>query len=102
MDVVKYEDEIYLADIIDLKEDASSVSYNRTYAFYDYEKIKALDGKVVTQRDIDRCVVFTKHITGTKLPFKEVEDLPKVRMNVEIVKVMRVEVAKPKTVYGFN
>ena len=101
MEVVNYNGDIYLADVIDSKEGADSVSYNRTYKFYDYDRIKALDGKVVTENELDKYAVFTEHVTGTKLPFKEVEDLPSIRVKVEIVKVMTVEVAKPKTIYTF-
>jgi len=41
MEVVNYNGDIYLADVIDSKEGADSVSYNRTYKFYDYDRIKA-------------------------------------------------------------
>lgn len=101
MEVVNYKGDIYLADITNSRESADSVSYDRTYAFYDYGKIKALDGKVITEKELDKYVVFTERVTGTKLPFKEVKDLPEVRVKVEVVKVMTVEVAKPKTIYTF-
>lgn len=104
MEVVKYEDKIYLVDIIDSREDESSISYNRTYAFYDYDTIKKLEDTNIFEEDMRKNILFTKYITGTKLPFEKVNNIPPIQVETKIIKLLKVKVAKPVTVtkYEFN
>lgn len=102
MEVVKYDGIICLADIIEINEDEWSTSYNRTYAFYDYHEVVKLEGKHVSEKDIDRCILSTKHVTGTELPFKRVDSFPPILIETKVVKVLTVKVAKPKTTYTFD
>lgn len=104
MEVVNFNGEIYLADIIELKESHESISYNRTYAFYDYDTIKKLDGMSLDEEELNKYILFTHKVTGTELPFKKVTDIQPIKVETKIVKIrtMTIKVGKPITKYTFD
>lgn len=92
MEVVKFEEEVYLASIIKNYESAGSCSYDREVAFYDYKKLLKLDGKSVSEKKLGKLKVFSKRIQGTKLPYEELAEYAPVTLRE--VKSYKVEVAK--------
>lgn len=102
MEVVEYKDKLYLANIVKSNERDFDTSYNRTYDFYDYDAIKKLDGQKIEYKDLKKYLLFSEHITGTKLPFKRVGNLPPVKIEEEVVTYVTVKVGKPVTNYTFD
>lgn len=92
MEVVKYNNKLYLAVVVNNHESSGSCAYDREVSFYDYQGLLKLKDKTISKVKLDKLLVFTERIQGVTLPYEAVEN--RAPVNLKKVERYKIEVAQ--------